>query len=83
MSKVLVEFVNTWPTCNGISEFVKEIGEKYKDKIDCKIYYAGKDVSYIKKYGPIMRGTLIIDEKKKIDRLSRSVIENAIKDAIR
>lgn len=82
MPKILVEFINTWPTCNQYSEFVKEVVEKHKDKIDCKIYYAGKDVSYIRKYGPIMKGTLIVNEKKKIDRLSKAIIEKAIEDSI-
>lgn len=39
-------------------------------------------MEYIKKYGPIMKGTLIINEKKKISKLSKGIIENAIKEAV-
>lgn len=61
---------------------IKKIGEKYKDKIDVKLYQAGKDFSYIKKYGIITKGTLIINQRKKYDRLSKDVIEKAIIEAI-
>lgn len=82
MSKVLVEFVNTCPCCDEYSQFVKEICSKYPDEVECKIYYAGKDVDYIKKYGMILKGTLIVNEKKKIDKLSKEIIEKEIQQAI-
>ncbi|OLS02700.1 hypothetical protein TICRE_13450 [Tissierella creatinophila DSM 6911] len=47
-----------------------------------KIYYAGKDFDYIKKYGVIFKGTLIINGKKKIDRISKDIIEKEIKEAV-
>ncbi len=47
-----------------------------------KIYIAGKDMSYVKKYGVIFRGTLIINEKKKIQRISKNIIENEIALAV-
>ena len=40
-------------------------------------------MSYIRKYGAIMKGTLIINEKKKLDKLSKSIIENYIEDALK
>ncbi len=61
---------------------IKKIGEKYKDKLDIKLYQAGKDFSYIKKYGVITKGTLIINQRKKYDRLSKDTIEKAIIQAI-
>ncbi len=61
---------------------IKKIGEKYKDKLDIKLYQAGKDFSYIKKYGIITKGTLIINQRKKYDRLSKDTIEKAIIQAI-
>ncbi|WP_251861119.1 thioredoxin-like (seleno)protein SaoT [Clostridium sp. Marseille-Q2269] len=82
MKRKLVEFVNTCPCCDEYSEFVKEICSKYSDKLECKIYYAGKDVDYIKKYGMILKGTLIMDEKKKVDKLSKEIIKNEIEKAI-
>ncbi len=62
---------------------VKKIGDQYKDKIDVKLYQAGKDFSYIKKYGVITKGTLIINQRKKYDRLSKDIIEKAILEAIK
>ncbi len=47
-----------------------------------KIYQAGRDMEYVAKYGPMMRGTLIIDEKTRFERLNRAVIERAIADAV-
>lgn len=61
---------------------IKKIGEKYKDKLHIKLYQAGKDFSYIKKYGIITKGTLIINQRKKYDRLSKDTIEKAIIQAI-
>lgn len=63
--------------------FVKQMGEKYSDYIDVELYKAGKDFSYIKKYGMIMKGTLIINESKKYDSLSKSKIEEIILNAIK
>lgn len=82
MSKVLIEFINTWPTCDEHGMFVRKIGEKYSDKVEVKLYQAGKDFSYIKKYGMITKGTLIIGQRKKYDRLSKDTIEKAILEAI-
>jgi len=47
-----------------------------------KIYYMGKDFDYLPKYGPISRGTLIINEKERFDELNRRVIEGAVKVAL-
>ncbi|WP_434304113.1 thioredoxin-like (seleno)protein SaoT [Clostridium botulinum] len=82
MKKILVELVNTCPCCDEYSEFVKEVCSKHSDEVECKIYYAGKDIDYIKKYGMILKGTLIVNEKKKIDKLSKEIIESEIEKAI-
>lgn len=62
--------------------FIKKISEKYTDKLEIKLYQAGKDFSYVKKYGIITKGTLIINQKKKYDRLNKDTIERAIVEAI-
>lgn len=62
--------------------FIKKISEKYTDKLEVKLYQAGKDFSYVKKYGIITKGTLIINQKKKYDRLNKDTIEKAIVEAI-
>ena len=82
MSKVLVEFINTCPTCDGYLSYLKELQETYKDKIEVKLYYAGKDFDYLAKYGMVDRGTLIINEKNRYDVLSKKLIEQEIKKAI-
>ncbi|PLV63118.1 thioredoxin-like (seleno)protein SaoT [Brachyspira pilosicoli] len=82
MSKVLVEFINTCPTCDGYSSYLKELQETYKDKIEVKLYYAAKDFDYLAKYGMVDRGTLIINEKNRYDVLSKKLIEQEIKKAI-
>lgn len=61
---------------------IKKLGEVYKEKIDVKLYQAGKDFTYLKKYGIITKGTMIINQRKKYDRLSKDVIEKAITEAI-
>lgn len=82
MSKILVEFINTWPSCDEHGVFIKKISEKYTNKLEVKLYQAGKDFSYVKKYGIITKGTLIINQKKKYDRLNKDTIEKAIVEAI-
>lgn len=83
MRKVLVEFINTWSGCDGHTRAVEVAAAKHGDKVDVKIYYAGKDMDYIKKYGMIFKGTLIINEKKKIKRISRDIIEKEIALAVK
>lgn len=83
MKKVLVEFINTWAGCDGYTRAVEAAAAKYKDKVDVKIYYAGKNMEYVKKYGVIFKGTLIINEKKKIQRISKDIIEKEIELAVK
>lgn len=83
MSKILVEFINTCPSCDGYSSYLNELHNKYEDKIELKIYYAGKDFDYINKYGIIDRGTLVINEKYRYEILSKKIIEKEIEKAIK
>ncbi|TXJ20562.1 thioredoxin family protein [Brachyspira aalborgi] len=82
MSKMLVEFINTCSTCDGYSSYLNELYNQYRDKIELKIYYAGKDFDYIQKYGIIDRGTLIINGKNRYEILNKKLIEKEIKAAI-
>ena len=61
---------------------IKKLGQQFKDKLDIKLYQAGKDFSYIKKYGIITKGTMIINQRKKYDRLSKDVIEKVIMEVV-
>ncbi|MGE5396239.1 MAG: thioredoxin-like (seleno)protein SaoT [Chitinophagales bacterium] len=81
MSKVTVEFINTCASCVGYEETIKQTAARYGEDVDLKIYYVGRDTGYLRKYGNITRGTMIINGKKKYDRLDRNIIEKAIAEA--
>lgn len=61
---------------------VQSSAERYGDKIELKMYRTGKDMDYIRKYGMIYVGTMIINEKIFIKNLNRKSIDKAIDDAI-
>ena len=82
MAKVKVEFINTCPCCDEFGENIKEIAARYGDEVDVSIYYAGRDFDYLKKYGMISRGTLIINSSKKYENLSKGLIERVIREAM-
>jgi archaellum component FlaF (FlaF/FlaG flagellin family) len=83
MSKTLVEFINTCSCCDEHVQTIKNAAKKHGDQVEVKVYYAGKDLEYLKKYGMVTKGTMIIDGKKKLDNLSKATIEKAIEDAVR
>lgn len=83
MSKTLVEFINTCSCCDEHVQTIKNAAKKYGDCVEVKVYYAGKDLEYLKKYGMVTKGTMIIDGKKRFDNLSKATIEKAIEDAVR
>ncbi len=83
MGKVKVEFINTCPSCHGYEETIKKIAMKYGGDVDVQIYYAGKDLDYLKKYGMITKGTMIINGKKKFEEPTNEIIERAIDEAIK
>lgn len=82
MTKILVEFINTWPTCDEHGRLIKSICEQYSNRLDVVLYQAGRDFSYVRKYGMITKGTMIINQKKKYDRLTKDSIEKAILEAM-
>lgn len=61
---------------------MREVASRYPEIVDVRIYQAGRDFDYLKKYGPVMRGTLFINERSRIEHLSRSIIEDAILRAV-
>lgn len=82
MSKVRVEFINTCSCCDEYGRIIRSAASKHGDDVEVKIYHAGKDFDYLKKYGPVTRGTMIVNGKKRFDTLSKDVIEKAISDAV-
>ena len=81
MAKILVEFINTCPSCDGYTRIVREAAARHADSVECRIYYAGRDFDYISKYGVITRGTLVVDGRIRVEDLSRRTIEAAIDEA--
>lgn len=82
MSKVTVEFINTCSCCKSYEDCIKEVAGNYPEDVEVKIYHAGKDFDYLKKYGMVSKGTMIIDGQKKYDNLNKDIIEKAIKAAV-
>jgi hypothetical protein len=82
MEMTLIEFINTCPCCDGYGDILRDLKKKFPDKFELKIYYVGKDFDYIPKYGPVSRGTMIIDGKRKYEDLTRKTIESAVAEAI-
>ncbi len=82
MSKVTVEFINTCACCDEHGANIKKIAEPYGKDVEVSIYYAGKDFDYLKKYGMVTKGTMVINGTKKYQTLSKEIIDTAIKQAL-
>jgi len=82
MAKVIVEFINTCPCCDEYVNIIKKTVQEHGDAVDLKVYYAGKDFDYIKKYGQVNKGTMILNGRKKFDSLTAPLIEKVIADAV-
>lgn len=82
MKKPLLEFVNVCSWCDVFGGLVRNLGEQYKDKIDVKIYKAGKDFEYVKKYGMLTKSVLVINESKIIDKVNKTSIIQAFEELV-
>lgn len=56
--------------------------DKYKGRVNVKIYKAGKDFDYIRKYGMFSKSVLILNENKIVENVNRNTIENAFKEVV-
>jgi len=83
MAKVQVEFINTCPCCDDMGRIIKDVAARYGEAVEVQIHIAGKDFAYLKKYGMISKGTMIINGKTKYDTLNREIIETAMDQAVR
>lgn len=81
MAKVTVAFINTCPCCDKYGRFIHEAASRHGDAVEVTIYHAGKDFDYVRKYGPVTKGTLFVNGRK-YDLLSKEVIERAISQAV-
>jgi hypothetical protein len=82
MTKVHVEFINTCPCCDEHGANIKNIAARFGDQVEVSLYSAGKDFGYLKKYGMISKGTMIVNGRKRYDNLTKDVIEKAITEAM-
>jgi hypothetical protein len=82
MPRALVEFINTCPHCAGFERDVREVAATYPDRVDVHIHVAGRDVDYIRRYGVVSRGTLIINGTDRYEEPSRSLIERVVAEAV-
>jgi hypothetical protein len=82
VARLTVEFIATCPSCAGYESAVRSTASRFGEAVDVKVYHAGKDFDYLRKYGPVSKGTLIINGKKKYDNLSNDLIRRVIAEAV-
>ncbi len=58
------------------------MAKEFGDKVEVILYQQGKDVESLKKYGMVFQGTMIINETKKVTRLSLKNIKEEISKAV-
>ncbi|BFL77153.1 thioredoxin-like (seleno)protein SaoT [Finegoldia magna] len=58
------------------------MAKEFGDKVEVKLYSQGKDMEALRKYGMVFQGTMIINEKKKVTKLSLKNIRNEIAQAV-
>jgi len=81
MTRVRVEFIHTCPCCDEYGPTIQAAASRYGDRVEVRIYHAGRDFDYLKTYGPVTRGTMIVNGRKRFDTLSKEIIEKAISEA--
>lgn len=62
---------------------VQVLAKEYEGKVNVKIYRAGQDFDYIKKYGAVSRSMLIINEKKAVTKLTKPAVKKAFEEALK
>lgn len=82
VKKGFLEFINACAWCDVYTSFVEGLAKEYSDRLNVKIYKVGKDFDYLRKYGPVMKSVLVINERKKIDNISKETIRKAFEEAI-
>ena len=62
---------------------MESLKNQYKDRVNVRIYRAGKDFDYIPKYGLITKSMLIINEKKVVRNLNKKNVRAAFEEALK
>ena len=62
---------------------VQVLAKEYESRVHVKIYRAGQDFDYIRKYGSVSKSMLIINEKKAVTKLTKPAVRNAFEEALK
>ena len=62
---------------------VQVLAKEYENRVHVKIYRAGQDFDYIKKYGAVSKSMIIINEKKAVTKLTKPAVRNAFEEALK
>lgn len=62
---------------------VQVLEKEYGGRVHVKIYRAGQDFDYIKKYGAVSKSMLIINEKKAVTKLTKPAVRQAFEEALK
>ncbi|MBQ6386648.1 MAG: hypothetical protein IJJ38_10850 [Lachnospiraceae bacterium] len=62
---------------------VRVLDKEYGGKIHVRIYEAGKDTEYVKKYGAVTKSMLVINEKKAVTKLTKPAVRKAFEEALK
>ena len=61
---------------------VKVLEKEYEGRVHVRIYKAGQDVDYVKKYGAVTKSMLVINEKKAVTKLTKPAVRKAFEEAL-
>ena len=64
-------------------DLVQVLEKEYEGRVQVKIYRAGQDFDYIKKYGAVSKSMLIINEKKAVTKLTKPAVRQAFEEALK
>lgn len=62
---------------------VQVLAKEYEGRVHVKIYRAGQDFDYIKKYGAVSKSMLIINERKAVTKLTKPAVRQAFEEALK
>ena len=83
MEKPCIEYISACAWCEVFGDLVQVLEKKYEGRIQVKIYRAGKDFDYIKKYGAVTKSMIVINERKAITKLTKPAIRKAFEEALK
>ena len=83
MEKPCIEYISACACCEVFGDLVQVLEKEYEGRVNVRIYRAGKDFDYIKKYGATTKSMLIINEKKAITKLTKPAVRQAFEEALK